>query len=350
MGLCSLTMKYTYTDIVKFKLKQVIKRSAAILFPLQREQIEKLVKPHIWRDRKYVGEVSGKVCSWSGYSINIAYLDSRYRGLFADYVQNTLSLFDRLQLFGNEFTEATQNFSSFVVIFNLDIPLEATEIVTSLGFIPRRLNRSSHICLIYSPEDFLDAPLEFISLKVAEMVILQRNLAIHRQPLDSLELPFQHFLYQSNYLHGLVVKEGLWLKTISAPRKSGEFGHDMEIQAVLPQNQQHLVIGVEFFMKGWGYHTNSISSYIDQFRLNGLIVISKDIHEGILKQIQASIKIQVILIHSLKDITNSLPSFPIYHLALGELVNELFKLESQLKNILSQSRTADLEKRGKIKN
>lgn len=189
-------MKADYIDEIKSKIMLVLNRASSILFPLQREQIEKLVKPHTWRDRKYVGEVAGKVCVWSGCSINIAYLDSRYRTLYGDYVQNQLPIVERKRLFGDEFTTAIENFSSFVVIFNLDIPLDAIEIITSLGFVPRKMNRSSHICIIYSSEKFLDTPLELISLKIAEMVILQRNIAIHRKPLDSLELPFQHFLYQ----------------------------------------------------------------------------------------------------------------------------------------------------------
>ena len=338
-------MKADYTGEIKLKIRLVLKRASSILFPLQSEQVEKLVKPHSWRDRKYVGEAGGKVCPWSGYSINLAYLDSRYRGLFADYVQNQLPVTERRQLFGNEFAEAIQNFSSFIVIFNLDIPLYSIEIVKSLGFTPRRMNRSSHICIIYSSEEFLDIPLDLISLKIAEMVILQRNIAIHRQPLDSLELPFQHFLYQSNYLHGLVVKEGLWLKNISEPRKSGEFGHDMEIQAISPKTQQTIVIGVEVFMKGWGYHIDSVPSYIEQFNLNGLIVISKDIPDRIVRQIQVSLNFQISLISRLKEFTDCQSSFPIYHLALGNLVNDLFGLEDQLKNLLNQSRTVDLGKR-----
>lgn len=338
-------MKADYKDVVKSKLRQVLTRSASILFPLQFEAIQKLVKPHTWRDRKYVGEVSGKVCSWSGYSINLAYLDSRYRGLFGDYVQNHLPVEERLRLFGDDFTAAIQELSSFVVIFNLDIPLDSVEIVRSLGFIPRTMNRSSHICIIYSPEDFLDAPLDSICLKVAEMVILQRNIAIHRQPLDSLELPFQHFLYQSNYLHGLVVKSGLWLKSISEPRRSGQFGHDMEIQAISPQNQKPITIGVEVFLKGWGYHTDSVPGYVKQFSLNGLIVISKDIPEGVLRQLQASIDLNVVLVSRLREFDYQLSNFPIYHLSLGDLINELFNLSDQLKNILNQSRTVDLESR-----
>lgn len=338
-------MKANSTDVLKSKIRQVLNRASSILFPLQNQQVEKLIQVHTWRDRKYVGEVGGKVCVWSGYSINLAYLDSRYRGLYGDYVQNQLSIVERQQLFGDEFTAAIQSFSSFVVIFNLDIPLEAMEIIMSLGFVPRKMNRRSHICIIYSPEEFLDTPLDLISLKVAEMVILQRNIAIHRKPLDSLELPFQHFLYQSNYLHGLVVKEGLWLKSISKPRRSGEFGHDLEIQAISPENQQDITIGVEVFMKGWGYHSNSVPSYIEQFSLNGLIVISKDMPKEIIQQLQTSLNWQIIVISTLRELPNQLSKFPIYHISLGYLVNELFNLEDQLKNILSQSRTVDLEKR-----
>lgn len=335
-------MNVDYTDAIKSKIRQVLSRASSILFPLQSEQSKKLVKPHNWRDRKYVGEVNGKVCVWSGYSINLAYLDFRYRGLFADYVQNKLPPEKQKQLFGYEFAAAIKNFSTFVVIFNLDIPHEAIEIVTSLKFVPRRMNKSNHICLVYSPENFLATSLELISLKVVEMVILQRNLAIHRQPLDSLELPLQHFLYQSNYLHGLIVKEGLWLKSISEPRKSGEFGHDMEIQAISPFDQQSLIIGVEVFMKGWGYHTKTVPTYIEQFRLNGLIIISKDIPHGILEQLQSSLNLNIYLISSPREFPSCLSGFPIYHLGLGNLVNDLFKLEEQLKNLLSTSRQSDL--------
>ncbi len=335
-------MNIDYTDAIKLKIRQVLSRASSILFPLQSSKIKKLVKSHNWRDRKYVGEVGGKVCVWSGYSINLAYLDSRYRGLFADYVQNQLPIEERQQLFGDEFAAAIKDLSSFIAIFNLDIPHEAIEIVMSLGFIPRRMNRSNHICLVYSPEDFLSISLELISLKVVEMIILQRNIAIHRQPLDLLELPLQHFLYQSNYLHGLIVKEGLWLKSISKPRKSGEFGHDMEIQAISPFASQNLIIGVEVFMKAWGYHINTIPNYIEQFKLNGLIIISKDLPQGILKQLQFDLNLEISLISRIGEFSSCLSGFPIYHLELGNLVKDLFKLEEQLKNLLS---TSHLEKK-----
>lgn len=97
-----------------------------------------------------------------------------------------------------------------------------------------------------------------------------------------------------------MVKEGLWLKSISEPRKSGEFGHDIEIHAISPKTQQTLVIGVEVFMKGWGYHIESVPKYIEHFSLNGLIIISKDIPNTILSQIQASISLPVILASRLR--------------------------------------------------
>lgn len=74
------------TKALKLKISQVLTRSSSILFPLDSGKIKKLLKPHNWRDRNYVGEAGGKVCAWSGFSINLAYLDSRYRGLFGDYV------------------------------------------------------------------------------------------------------------------------------------------------------------------------------------------------------------------------------------------------------------------------
>lgn len=62
-------MNVDYTDAIKLKIRQVLSRASSILFPLQSEKIKKLVKSHNWRDRKYVGEVGGKVCVWSGYTM-----------------------------------------------------------------------------------------------------------------------------------------------------------------------------------------------------------------------------------------------------------------------------------------
>lgn len=330
---------------IKEKLKQVLSITASILFPLQQEEINKLVKRHTWRDQKYVGKLAEKICAWSGYSINLAYLDSRYRGLFGDYVENYPPLNDCLKLFGQDFTYTINSLNSFVVIFNLDIPLGSIELVKSLGFIPRLMKRNSHICLVYSPQEFLEKPEELICFKVAEMVILQRNIAIHRKPLDSLELPFQHFLYQSNYLHGLVVKEGLWLRDISKPRKSGEFGHDLEIKAISPSTKDNILLGVEVFMNSWGYHTESVSSYIENFNFHGLIIISKDMTQDIIQQLELSSGCSMNIISRLSEVTNQSSDFPLYHLPLGDVINDLFNLESQLESLLQQSRSEDLLKR-----
>ncbi len=336
-----------YKGLIKQKLQKVLTRTASILFPLQKEEINNLVKTHTWRERKCVGSLAEKICSWSGYSINLAYLDSRYRGLYGDYVENYPPVNECLELFGQDFTLVIQNLESFVVIFNLDIPLGAIELVKNLGFIPRLMKRNSHICMIYSPQEFLEASEEIISFKVAEMVILQRNIAIHRKPLDSLELPFQHFLYQSNYLHGLVVKEGLWLRDISQPRKSGEFGHDLEIKAISPATQKNILLGVEVFMNSWGYHTESVSNYIEKFNLNGLIIISKDFTQDVIKQLELLSRSPITLISRVRDFSSQLSNFPICHLPLGDVINDLFNLQSQLENILQQSRSEDLSKRKK---
>lgn len=161
-------------EFIKSKLKRVLSRAATILFPLRSDEVKTLVKKHTWRDRNYVGFAEGRVSAWSGYSINLAYLDSRYRGLFADVVQNNLPNSEKIRLFGEDFTAAISGLENYVVIFNLDIPFSAVEIIKSLGFIPRNLKRNCHICLIYSVDYFLEEEEEFISLKTAEMVILQR--------------------------------------------------------------------------------------------------------------------------------------------------------------------------------
>ena len=49
------------------------------------------------------------------YSINLAYLDSRYRGLFADVVQNNLPNSEKIRLFGEDFTAAISGLENYVV-------------------------------------------------------------------------------------------------------------------------------------------------------------------------------------------------------------------------------------------
>lgn len=330
---------------IQTNLKNVIIHTASILFPMQRNEIQKLTKRHSWYNKKYVGTYRDKTCSWIGHSINLAYLDSRYRCLFADHVQKKPSFVESIQLFGESFALKIKDLDEFVVIFNLDIPKGAIKLVEELGFVAREISKGSHICSIYSIEEFLDRDIEFFALKAAEMVILQRNIAIHCKPLDSMELPFQHFLYQSNYLHGLVVKEGLWLKDISEPRKSGQFGHDLEISAISPETRDLLNIGVEVFMGAWGYHQQSIPTYIQKFDLQGLIVISKDINREILNEIEHFIDYPIKSIKKLSYIRSQDSCFPIYHLSLGDVVNDLFDLQDRLNILLGQTRAADLETR-----
>jgi hypothetical protein len=70
-------------------IKQILSEAIKILFPLDVDP-GSLIKPHMWRDRKYVGEFNGKVVPWQGWSANLNSVDFRYRAIFADVVENMI--------------------------------------------------------------------------------------------------------------------------------------------------------------------------------------------------------------------------------------------------------------------
>lgn len=326
-----MEMDETITNSVNEKAEQVLTRVGNILFPLEFEQVKKLVKPHVWRDKNYVGiNPKGLVSVWRGRSINLAHIDSRYRALFIDIVNNDLIASERYRLFGSAFAASIRHLKSFVVVFNLDLPLNEDNNAVSQGYIPRILPTRAHICRIYSIDEFLSLSLNEIVGTTAYMVALQRVLAIHRKPLDVLELPFQHLLKHTNFLSNFFLSRGVGVHTIIGPRKAGEFGPDFEIELFSKKSRVQSLVGVEVFMGNWGYHTDSVSKYADITNLSGLAVISKDKPPALLNTSSPNGR----SIFSTQDlellVSNKPSSFGLYHISLAEVVNQLQSIRSEL--------------------
>jgi hypothetical protein len=258
-------------------MAEVLFEATRTLFPLASNP-RGLIKGHVWRDRRYVGEFAGKVNVWRGFSVNLVQVDFRYRAIFLDIVENVLPVKERYRLFGADFTEYTLQYDRFVVMFVLDFPLDSESEIIAQGFIPRRMTKGLHACVIAGPEEFLSQTASHWAAKIVRLVLLQRVLSIHRKPLDADEVPFQHLLYRTGYLHSYIVTGGLELHYLSEPRRAGGFGHDFHAVVANPRRAggHAFSLGIEVFNAAIGYHIESIPNYVNQFDLTGIIVVAKD--------------------------------------------------------------------------
>ncbi len=162
--------------LIDDQIKGVLHETACILLPLF-PQPDSLIAEHIWRDRGYVGEAGGKVVAWRGWRAKLADVDSRYRTLYIDVVDNILPDEERERLFGDAFASAIAGMDRFVVMFALDFPLEAEEAIEEAGFVPRRLSRVLHACIIAGPEQFLSQPALMWATMTARLLVLQSQLS-----------------------------------------------------------------------------------------------------------------------------------------------------------------------------
>ena len=158
------------------QIKYVLRETISILLP-HCLQPESLIAEHIWRDRTYVGEAEGKVVVWRGWRANLADVDPSYRTLYIDVVDNLLPVEEQQRLFGDAFATAIAPMDRFVVMFALDFPLEAEKAIEDAGFVPRRLSRVLHACIIAGPEQFLSQPALMWAIMTARLLVLQSQLS-----------------------------------------------------------------------------------------------------------------------------------------------------------------------------
>lgn len=316
------------------KMRNVVEETVRILFPTRLAEAQ--IRRHRWWDTKYVGSKDGKAASWEGWSTNLAEVDSRYRAVFVDAVDNVLPEAERVALFGHDFAQAIRDMSRFVVMFVLDFPLEAVGAILDQAFVPRIMKRSAHACVVVSVDEFLSQPTLYWAAKAARLVMLQRFLATHRKPIDANEVPLQHLLYQSGYLHSYIVNGGLELLKLSEPRKSGEFGHDLQALVRNPviSALEAFPIGIELYTGALGYHVRTIPAYVNEYSLRGMIVISKDDPLPWLGNIASEFYLPIQEAKKLKTIGLS-AAVAIHHLPLGTVAAELTRLRDLLNEMLT---------------
>jgi hypothetical protein len=249
------------------------------VFPLTANPDQHIAE-HVWRDRNYVGEINGRVAAWKGFRVNLRKIDFRYRGTYIDLVDNSLPLDEQIRLFGPAFVDATRDYHQYVVLFVLDFPKTAEKHIQEHGFIPRRMptGKILHACKIVGVDEFLSTDHRVWISHFLQLIILQRFLSIHRRPFEENELPLQHLLFQTGYLHRYLIENGLVLHQLSQPRRTGHFGHDFHALVSHPRFLLNtpFPVGVEVYVGSLGYHQATIPEYVAQFDLKGVIVIAKD--------------------------------------------------------------------------
>ena len=153
-------------------IQEVLRQTIRKLLPETAEP-DSLIAQHIWRDSNYVGTHQGKVVVWRGWRTKLADVDERYRTLYIDMVDNVLPIVERQQLFGEAFSRAVAGMPQFVVLFALNFPLEAEADIQAQGFVPRRLTRVLHACLVTDADEFLARPVALWAEEAAHLLRLQ---------------------------------------------------------------------------------------------------------------------------------------------------------------------------------
>lgn len=314
--------------------RAVLASLVEVLFPAAGDP-SVLARQHAWRDRRYVGEFAGSVVAWRGTSVNLAEIDYWYRAVFIDLVDNVLPAEERVRLFGYEFFQATYDLPQFVCLFVLDFPPDSADQIIAYGYVPRRMMRSIHACLIASPEQFLFESALSWAARLVRLVILQRFLSTHRKPIDATEVPLQNLLYSSGYLHRYIVQSGLELHGVSSPRRAGEFGHDLQALVRNPifPTAKPVSVGIEVYMGSLGHHAETIPEYANRFDLAGLVVVSKDDPYSALHQVARRFARPLSSGRRLVDIGAN-HSVVINHLPLQQVVVELSDLRDHLDQVL----------------
>jgi hypothetical protein len=316
------------------RLGQLLSQTIKTLFPLNVEP-EKLVKPHVWRDRGYVGEHADKIVAWRGVSANLVKVDFRYRAVYGDIVDNLLPVEKRIELFGEPFASAIADMARFVVLFVLDFPLDAEETIVEQGYVPRRMNRILHACELIDSREFLSTPVEHWVGRLVRLVMLQRLLSIHRKPLESDELSLQNLLYRTGYLHSYIVNGGLELHQLSSPRKAGDFGHDFHAIVRNPALNalDSFSMGVEVYTGAIGYHVQTIPKYVAHYQLRGIIVIAKDDPMPFLLTNASRFPLPIVKARSLTTVGDQ-NLVAIHYLPLSKIVGEFISIRDQLEAVI----------------
>jgi hypothetical protein len=99
--------------------------------------------------------------------------------LYIDVGDNVLPVFKRTQTFGEDFAKAIEGKRQFIVIFVVDCPAKAKQLLAEEGFVTRRINNNIvHACIVAAPEGFMAQPTLVWAARSAKLVNMQKELSI----------------------------------------------------------------------------------------------------------------------------------------------------------------------------
>ncbi|OQY87059.1 MAG: hypothetical protein B6D42_00030 [Anaerolineae bacterium UTCFX5] len=166
-------------DDVSQRMYDVLALTAQRLFPVGTSP-EGIVKRHVWRNRRYVGEKHGKVQDWRGWSVNLRALESGYSTVYADYFINALTRSENSLLFGSDFADVLAMHHTFVFVFVTSCDVATLDTFSESGYNVRRINRIIHPGILMSSEDFMAVSAELWLTRVLDLLKLQQRLCQHK--------------------------------------------------------------------------------------------------------------------------------------------------------------------------
>jgi hypothetical protein len=254
-------------------IRQSIWQALRALYPITPD-IGSLLKPHVWRDRRYVGESAGRVLTWKGLSANLQRVDARMRTVYVDYVPYAYGADEAVALFGKDFADCLRSAGPSIVTFVLDFPHDTIDEITRTKFVPRLIGRKLHACVIKNVDAYLAVDPSAHASQIIELLMLQRALANQRRTVTGVELRFQQLLYQSGLLAGYLLEQRLEVLSLAPPRRVGEFGHDIDAQVRIRGGTTNVRLGIEVYLQALGHHRDRIPEYVSRFGLDAVMVVA----------------------------------------------------------------------------
>lgn len=136
-------------------MRDALRDAIRILFPIGVDP-DQIIARHVWRTRKVLGEVEGKIVSWQGWSASPQKINLSYRTIYIDYVLNILSQDERVRLFGEEFAASIDDIDAFIAFFITNFTPDQTQLIKDAGFIVRHVGPSRHACKVVTPNRFME--------------------------------------------------------------------------------------------------------------------------------------------------------------------------------------------------
>ena len=195
------------------------------------------------------------------------------RTVYVDVVPHRYNPVEAVALFGTDFADHLRATGPAVVTFVLDFPRDARDEIIRVGLVPRAIGQKLHACVVQSIETYLASDPSSHASRIVELLMLQRALANQRRTVRGVELRFQHLLHQSGFLAGYLLEQRLEVIELTAPRRVGEYGHDIDARVRLRGGSSAHRLGIEVYLQGLSYHRETIPEYISRFGLDAVMVV-----------------------------------------------------------------------------